>query len=103
MAAAQQYEFYLELGADGGSAVLRANLQRVLLVAALDAFKQVVDKVQAVGGGGGWGDTESVEQSMLGRRCFLQTKLIVGRYNCRHRSSDLTSGVGWKINLNKDI
>lgn len=39
-------ESYLELGADGGPPVLRADLQRVLLVAALDAFKQVVDKVQ---------------------------------------------------------
>lgn len=43
--------------------MLGAAPQRVLLVAALDAFKQVVDKVQADGGGR---DQESEEQSMLG-------------------------------------
>lgn len=37
---------HLELGADGGPAVLRAALQRVLFVAALDVFKQIVDKIQ---------------------------------------------------------
>lgn len=37
---------HLELGADGGPAVLGAALQCVLLVAALDVFKQIVDKIQ---------------------------------------------------------
>lgn len=56
-------ESYLKLRADGGPAVLGAAPQRVLLVAALDAFKQVVDKVQA---DGGRRDEQSEEQSMLG-------------------------------------
>lgn len=55
-------ESYLELRADGGPAVLGANLQRVLLVAALDAFKKVVDEVQA--DGGGW------TQSQWSRACW---------------------------------
>lgn len=55
-------ESYLELRADSGPAVLRADLQRVLLVAALDALKQVVDKVQADGGGG--------TQSQWSRACW---------------------------------
>lgn len=37
---------HLELGADGGPAVLGAALQRVLFVAAQDVFKQIVDKIQ---------------------------------------------------------
>lgn len=40
---------HLELGADGGPAVLGAALQRVLFVAALDVFKQVVDEIQPDG------------------------------------------------------
>lgn len=56
-------ESYLELGADGGPAVLGAAPQCVLLVAALDAFKQVVDKVQADGRGC---DKQSEERGMLG-------------------------------------
>lgn len=59
-------ESYLELRADGGPAVLRTDLQRVLLVAALDSFKQVVDKVQA---GVGAGHRVSGAEH-AGRRCF---------------------------------
>lgn len=57
-------ESYLELGADGGPAVLRADLQRVLLVAALDAFKKVVDKVQA-----GW-EVRGAGHSQWSRACW---------------------------------
>lgn len=37
---------HLELGADGGPAVLGAALQRVLLAAAAHVLKQVIHKVQ---------------------------------------------------------
>lgn len=65
-------ESYLELRADGGPAVLGAAPQRVLLVAALDAFKQVVDKVQAYGGGGG-------TNSQRSRACWEEVLLTDGR------------------------
>lgn len=87
-------ESYLELRADGGPAVLGAAPQRVLLVAALDAFKQVVDKVQA--DGGGRRDKQSEEQSMLGGGASNRRTLLAGGgRSCRLCSFNLTLGVGY--------